>query len=160
MGEGNGRKPGSGRRPRKAGFPVFRQTHAPIMREARESVVTLARPLWRSPPAITLGYYVRFIPEAGSKRRGIIDGPLGGSSRARAEWTSIHRPRGLRNLPIPHHRTNDPMIGKTPPGACPPDEPGKIRTTGPQVPQTRSWKTVYQGYVPTTAPSAVTASSV
>ncbi len=26
--------------------------------------------------------------------------------------------------------------------------------------QTRSWKTVYQGYVPTTAPSAVTASSV
>jgi hypothetical protein len=33
-----------------------------------------------------------------------------------------HRPRGVRNLPIPHHRTNDPMIGKAPPNRTHPRE--------------------------------------
>ncbi len=45
--------------------------------EAGESVVTLARWLGHSSPAITLGYYAHFMPEAGSKGRGIIDGLLG-----------------------------------------------------------------------------------
>ncbi|WP_328773050.1 hypothetical protein [Streptomyces sp. NBC_00286] len=38
---------------------------------------TLARWLGHSSPAITLGYYAHFMPEAGSKRRTAIDGLLG-----------------------------------------------------------------------------------
>ncbi|MFI5673031.1 hypothetical protein ACIA6F_40600, partial [Streptomyces sp. NPDC051704] len=29
-----------------------------------------------------------------------------------------HRPRGIRQLGFPHDRTNDPMIGKTPPSVA------------------------------------------
>ncbi|TWG01680.1 hypothetical protein FHX80_1166 [Streptomyces brevispora] len=47
------------------------------MPEAGESVVTLARWLGHSSPAITLGYYAHLMPEAGSKGRGAIDGLLG-----------------------------------------------------------------------------------
>lgn len=47
------------------------------MPEAGESVVTLARWLGHSSPAITLGYYAHFMPEAGSKGRATIDGLLG-----------------------------------------------------------------------------------
>ncbi|MFF8444107.1 hypothetical protein ACF07U_24970 [Streptomyces californicus] len=47
------------------------------MLEAGESVVTLARWLGHSSPAITLGYYAHFMPEVGSKGRGAIDGLLG-----------------------------------------------------------------------------------
>ncbi|MFD5037442.1 integrase [Streptomyces sp. NPDC058378] len=47
------------------------------MLEAGESVGTLARWLGHSSPAITLGYYAHFMPEAGSKGRGTIDGLLG-----------------------------------------------------------------------------------
>ncbi|MFD3534891.1 hypothetical protein [Streptomyces sp. NPDC058664] len=47
------------------------------MSEAGESVVTLARWLGHSSPAITLGYYAHFMSEAGSKGRGTIDGLLG-----------------------------------------------------------------------------------
>ncbi|MFJ4901940.1 integrase [Streptomyces sp. NPDC088727] len=54
------------------------------MLEAGESVVTLARWLGHSSPAITLGYYAHFVPEAGSKGRGAIDGLLGkGGASAR-----------------------------------------------------------------------------
>ncbi|MFB8143337.1 tyrosine-type recombinase/integrase [Streptomyces parvus] len=61
----------------KDGFHVLRHTYASIMLEAGESVVTLARWLGHSSPAITLGYYAHFMPEAGSKGRGTIDGLLG-----------------------------------------------------------------------------------
>lgn len=61
----------------KDGFHVLRHTYASIMLEAGESVVTLARWLGHSSPAITLGYYARFMPEAGSKGRTAIDGLLG-----------------------------------------------------------------------------------
>lgn len=54
------------------------------MGEAGESVVTLARWLGHSSPAITLGYYAHFMPEAGSKGRGTIDSLLGkGGASAR-----------------------------------------------------------------------------
>lgn len=46
------------------------------MLEAGESVVTVARWLGHSSPAITLGYYAHFMPEAGSKGRTAIDGLL------------------------------------------------------------------------------------
>ncbi|TXL88284.1 hypothetical protein [Streptomyces sp. IB2014 016-6] len=49
----------------------------PRAEEAGESVVTLARWLGHSSPAITLGYYAHFMPEAGSKGRTAIDGLLG-----------------------------------------------------------------------------------
>ncbi|MFI8306998.1 tyrosine-type recombinase/integrase [Streptomyces sp. NPDC085927] len=61
----------------KDGFHVLRHTYASIMLEAGESVVTLARWLGHSSPAITLGYYAHFMPEAGSKGRTMIDGLLG-----------------------------------------------------------------------------------
>ncbi|MFF3408600.1 hypothetical protein ACFYW8_20790 [Streptomyces sp. NPDC002742] len=38
-----------------------------------EPVVTLARRLGHSSPAITLGYYAHFMPEAGGKGRTAID---------------------------------------------------------------------------------------
>ncbi len=58
----------------KDGFHVLRHTCAPIMPEAGESALALARRIGRSPPAITLGYYAHFMPEAGSKGRGTIGG--------------------------------------------------------------------------------------
>ncbi|MFF3846447.1 tyrosine-type recombinase/integrase [Streptomyces sp. NPDC002328] len=61
----------------KDGFHALRHTYASIMLEAGESVVTLARWLGHSSPAITLGYYAHFMPEAGSKGRTAIDGLLG-----------------------------------------------------------------------------------
>ncbi|MER7899514.1 tyrosine-type recombinase/integrase [Streptomyces sp. NPDC096046] len=50
----------------KDGFHVLRHTYASIMLEAGESVVTLARWLGHSSPAVTLGYYAHFSrrPEA------------------------------------------------------------------------------------------------
>lgn len=48
----------------------LRRTCASIMLEAGESVVTLARWLGHSSPAITLGYYAHFMPEAGGRKRG------------------------------------------------------------------------------------------
>ncbi|MFF1464485.1 tyrosine-type recombinase/integrase [Streptomyces sp. NPDC058330] len=65
----------------KDGFHVLRHTYASIMSEAGESVVTLDRWLGHSSPAITLGYYAHFMPEAGSKGRGTIDGLFGGAGR-------------------------------------------------------------------------------
>ncbi|MFI0742923.1 tyrosine-type recombinase/integrase [Streptomyces sp. NPDC021100] len=61
----------------KDGFHVLRHTYASIMLEAGESVVTLARWLGHSSPAVTLGYYAHFMPEAGSKGRTAIDGLFG-----------------------------------------------------------------------------------
>ncbi|MFJ2420270.1 tyrosine-type recombinase/integrase [Streptomyces brevispora] len=67
--------------PPKDGFHALRHTYASIMPEAGESVVALARWLGHSSPAITLGYYAHFMPEAGSKGRGTIDGLLGQGDR-------------------------------------------------------------------------------
>ncbi|WLQ45524.1 tyrosine-type recombinase/integrase [Streptomyces laculatispora] len=79
----------------KDGFHALRHTSASIMPEAGESVVTLERSLGHSSPAITLGYYAHFMPEAGSKRRGAIDGLPG----ERGEW------HASRNSPdSPQHR--------------------------------------------------------
>jgi hypothetical protein len=57
---------------------VLRRTCASVMLEGGESVVTLSRRLGRSSPAITLGYYAHFMPEAGSGGSTTIDGLLGG----------------------------------------------------------------------------------
>ncbi|MCX4868574.1 hypothetical protein OHU11_36710 [Streptomyces sp. NBC_00257] len=74
----------------KDGFHVLRHTYASIMLGAGESVVTLARWLGRSSSAITLGYYAHFMPEAGSKGRGAIDGLLGsGETGSPAETPQI-----------------------------------------------------------------------
>lgn len=61
----------------KDGFHVLRHTYASLMLEAGESVVTLARWLGHSSPAVTLGYYAHFMPDAGSKGRAALDGLLG-----------------------------------------------------------------------------------
>ncbi|OBQ53972.1 integrase [Streptomyces sp. H-KF8] len=47
------------------------------MPEEGEPVVTLARWLRHSSPAITLGHSAHFMPQAGSKGRTVIDGLLG-----------------------------------------------------------------------------------
>ncbi|UKY48504.1 tyrosine-type recombinase/integrase [Streptomyces inhibens] len=60
----------------KDGFHVLRHTYASMMLEAGESVVTVARWLGHSSPAVTLGYYAHFMPEAGTKGRTAIDGLL------------------------------------------------------------------------------------
>ncbi|MEU9059053.1 tyrosine-type recombinase/integrase [Streptomyces sp. NPDC048430] len=77
----------------KDGFHVLRHTYASIMLEAGESVVTLARWLGHSSPAITLGYYAHFMPEAGSKGRGTIDGLLGARGDRLASRNSPDSPQ-------------------------------------------------------------------
>ncbi|MEV6740899.1 integrase [Streptomyces sp. NPDC051104] len=76
------------------GFRVLRHTYASIMAEAGESVVTLARWLGHSTPAVTLGYYAHFMPEAGSKGRTAIDGLLGREGDERASRNSPDSPQG------------------------------------------------------------------
>ncbi|MFE2707087.1 tyrosine-type recombinase/integrase [Streptomyces mirabilis] len=66
----------------KDGFHVLRHTCASIMLEAGEPVVTLARWFGHSSPAITLGYYAHFMPEAGSKGRTAIDAAWGAGRSA------------------------------------------------------------------------------
>ncbi|PJN40610.1 integrase [Streptomyces sp. CB02959] len=56
---------------------MLRHTYASPSSEAGESVVAVARWLGHSSPAITLGYYAHFMPEAGSKGRTAVDGLLG-----------------------------------------------------------------------------------
>lgn len=56
---------------------MLRRVYASIMLEAGESVVTPARWLGHSSPAVTLGYYAHFMPEAGSEGRTAIGGLLG-----------------------------------------------------------------------------------
>ncbi|MDI5908550.1 MULTISPECIES: hypothetical protein [Streptomyces] len=63
------------------------------MLEAGESVVTLARWLGHSSPAITLGYYAHFMPEAGSKGRTAIDKLLGRQGDLHAIRNSPDSPR-------------------------------------------------------------------
>ncbi|MFE1895069.1 tyrosine-type recombinase/integrase [Streptomyces yangpuensis] len=77
----------------KDGFHVLRHTYASIMLEAGESVVTLARWLGHSSPAITLGYYAHFMPEAGAKGRGTIDGLLGEQEERLARRNSPDSPQ-------------------------------------------------------------------
>lgn len=62
----------------KDGFHVLRHTFASVILEAGESVVTLARWLGHSSPAITLDHYAHFMPEAGSRGRRAVDALLGG----------------------------------------------------------------------------------
>jgi integrase len=78
----------------KDGFHVLRHTYASIMLEAGESVVTLARWLGHSSPAITLGYYAHFMPEAGSKGRTALDGLLGRRGDLHADRNSPDSPQG------------------------------------------------------------------
>ncbi|MGN5380814.1 tyrosine-type recombinase/integrase [Streptomyces lasalocidi] len=78
----------------KDGFHVLRHTYASIMLEAGESVVTLARWLGHSSPAVTLGYYAHFMPEAGSKGRSAIDGLLGRRGDDDASRNSPDSPQG------------------------------------------------------------------
>ncbi|MFE4828543.1 tyrosine-type recombinase/integrase [Streptomyces sp. NPDC056672] len=75
------------------GFHVLRHTYASIMLEAGESVVTLARWLGHSSPAITRGYYAHFMPEAGSKGRTAVDGLLGNRGEPYAGRNSPDSPR-------------------------------------------------------------------
>ncbi|MET9386853.1 hypothetical protein ABZY09_38940 [Streptomyces sp. NPDC002928] len=76
----------------KDGFHVLRHTYAFL--EAGASVVTLARWLGHSSPAITLGYYAHFMPEAGSKGRTVIDGLLGRQGETHASRNSPDSPQG------------------------------------------------------------------
>ncbi|SFG69287.1 hypothetical protein SAMN02787118_12644 [Streptomyces mirabilis] len=76
------------------GFHVLRHTYAPVMLDAGESVVTSARWLGHSSPAVTLGYYAHFMPEAGSKGRTVIDGMLGRQGDRRASRNSPDSPQG------------------------------------------------------------------
>ncbi|MFF0728391.1 tyrosine-type recombinase/integrase [Streptomyces sp. NPDC004134] len=76
------------------GFHVLRHTYASLMLEAGESVVTLARWLGHSSPAITLSYYAHFMPEAGSKGRTAIDGLLGSQEGQDASGNSPDSPQG------------------------------------------------------------------
>ncbi|MCX4406918.1 MULTISPECIES: site-specific integrase [unclassified Streptomyces] len=78
----------------KDGFHVLRHTYASIMLEAGESVVTVARWLGHSSPAITLGYYAHFMPEAGSKGRTTIDGLLGRQGDLHVSGNSPDSPQG------------------------------------------------------------------
>lgn len=57
--------------------------------------VTLARWLGHSSPVITLGYYSHFMPEAGSKGRGTIDGLLGERGARLASGNSPDLPRAV-----------------------------------------------------------------
>lgn len=77
----------------KDGVHVLRHIYASIMLEAGESVVTLARWLGHSSPAITLGYNAHFMPEAGSKGRTAIDGLLGKRGDRQASRNSPNLPR-------------------------------------------------------------------
>ncbi|WP_078078473.1 tyrosine-type recombinase/integrase [Streptomyces niveus] len=72
---------------------MLRHSCASFMPEAGESVVTLARWLGHSSPAITLGYYAHFMPEAGSKGRTAIDGLLGKRGDRQAGRSSPHSPQ-------------------------------------------------------------------
>ncbi|MEU9183624.1 integrase [Streptomyces sp. NPDC048484] len=56
---------------------MLRHTCVSIMLEAGEFGVTPAWRFGRSSPAITLGYYAHFMPDAGSKGRTAIDGLFG-----------------------------------------------------------------------------------
>ncbi|MEV6503115.1 MOSC N-terminal beta barrel domain-containing protein [Streptomyces prunicolor] len=78
----------------KDGSHVLRHTYASIILEAGESVVTLARWLGHSSPAITLGYYAHFMPETGSKGRTAIDGLLGRQGDLHAIRNSPDSPQG------------------------------------------------------------------
>lgn len=78
----------------KDGFHVLRHTCASIMLEAGECVVTLARWLGDSSPAVTLGYYAHFMPEAGSEGRTAIDGLLGRTGDEHAGRSSPDSPQG------------------------------------------------------------------
>lgn len=78
----------------KDGFHVLRHTYASVMLEAGESVVTLAQWLGHSSPAITLGYYAHFMPEAGSKGRTAIDGLLGRRGDGHGGRNSPDSPQG------------------------------------------------------------------
>ncbi|MBT2898902.1 integrase [Streptomyces sp. McG3] len=72
---------------------MLRHTWASIMWEAGESVVTPARWLGDSSSTTTLGYYAHFVPEAGSKGRGTIDGLLGERGGQRVSRTSPDSPQ-------------------------------------------------------------------
>jgi hypothetical protein len=74
---------------------VLRHTYASMMLEAGESVVTLARWLGHFSPAITLGYYAHFMPEAGSKGRTAIDALLGERGDRQAGRNSQILPRDV-----------------------------------------------------------------
>ncbi|MGQ4361124.1 hypothetical protein [Streptomyces sp. SAS_272] len=78
----------------KDGFHALRDTYASIMLESGESVVALAWWLGHSSPAITLGYYAHFMPEAGSKGRTTIDGLLGRQGDLHALRNSPDSPQG------------------------------------------------------------------
>ncbi|GAA2657547.1 tyrosine-type recombinase/integrase [Streptomyces lunalinharesii] len=69
----------------KDGFHVLRHTYASVLLEAGESVVTVARWLGHSSPAITLSYYAHFMPEAGGRGRTALDGLLGSEADRSAD---------------------------------------------------------------------------
>ncbi|MEU4062560.1 tyrosine-type recombinase/integrase [Streptomyces wedmorensis] len=107
----------------KGGFHVLRHTCASIMPEAGESVVTLARRLGHSSPAITLGYYAHFMPEAGSKGRGTIDGLPGERGDRLAGRNSPDSPQ-RRRLVIPSSAPQKPSVD------CKAEEMGGLGNVG------------------------------
>ncbi len=77
------------------GCHVLPHTCASLMLEAGGSVVTVARWLGRSSPAITLGYYAHFVPEAGSQGRTAVDGLLGKLGKLHAGRNSPDSPQAV-----------------------------------------------------------------
>ncbi|MFS0691227.1 hypothetical protein [Streptomyces nitrosporeus] len=80
------------------------------MSEAGESVVTLARWLGHSSPAITLGYYAHFMPEAvrGAAPSTVCSGSVGDQLAGR---NSPDSPRHRRPaIPAPTPRRSRPRI--------------------------------------------------
>jgi hypothetical protein len=83
------------------GFHVLRHTFASIVLEAGESVVTVARWPGHSSPAITLGYYAHFMPEAGSKGRAAVDGLPGRTGSSMPSRTPQSLPTADPGRPVP-----------------------------------------------------------
>jgi integrase len=85
------------------GFHVLRHTFASITLEAGESVVTVARWPGHSSPAITLGYYAHFMPEAGSKGRTAVDGLPGRTGSSMPSRTPQSLPTADPGRPRPRN---------------------------------------------------------
>ncbi|GHA87976.1 MULTISPECIES: hypothetical protein [Streptomyces] len=88
-----GAKPWQGQAAPRDGFHVLRHTHASVVLEAGEPVVTSARWLGHASPTITLHHYAHFMPEAGRRGRQAIDSLLGDQANDPAGRNSPDSPQ-------------------------------------------------------------------
>ncbi len=80
---------------------MLRHIYALMMLEAGESVVTVARWLGHTSPAVTLGYHAHFMAEAGSKGRTAMDGLLQREGDPPCRWTLPRFSPGLLAADFP-----------------------------------------------------------